>query len=152
MKYTLHQTSKLSRCLTYLNKSSYKSRNTLGKQCIAMWLKSFFMRFWILMKLRFHWIFLKLLMGPALVTISWNQVCMYIWIDRRIQKDFQPIMYVQSLLRIISFDAPAFAIKKMKPVSVKLVFLIRKSSYCFNYIHSLRKALPRGSFFFCLSD
>ena len=71
----------------------------------------------------------------------------YVWIDRRLQKDFQPTMYVQSL-RIISFDAPAFAIKKMKPVSVKLVFLIRKSSYCFNYIHSLRKALPRGSIFF----
>ena len=45
----------------------------------------------------------------------------YVWIDRRLKKDFQLIMYVQSL-RIISFDAPAFAIKKMKPVSVKLVF------------------------------
>ena len=90
LKYTVHQTSKLSRCLTYLNKSSYKSRNTLGKQCIAMKLKSFLMRILILIKLGFPWICLKLLVGPALVTISWNQVCMYELIGN-FRKLFNPL-------------------------------------------------------------
>lgn len=73
---TMHQTSKMSRCLKQIKLQIME--HLREKQCIAMWLKSFLMRIWILIKLGFHWIFLKLLMGPALVTsISWNQVCMF---------------------------------------------------------------------------
>ena len=130
----MHQTSKLSRCLKQIKlQITEHLRETMHCNVAKVFLDA---------HLNSYKTWISLDISEAFDGSSFSNYFVksgvYVWIDRQLQKDCQPIMYVQSLLRIISFDAPAFAIKKMKPVSVKLVFLIRKSSYCFNYIHSLR--------------
>ena len=73
---TMHQTSsKLSRCLKQIKLQIMEHlRETMHCNVAKVFLDAHLNSFkaWIS-----SWIFLKLLMGPALVTISWNQVCMY---------------------------------------------------------------------------
>ena len=142
----MHQTSKLSRCLKQIKLQIMEHlRETMHCNVAKVFLDAHLNSYKAWISLDISGAFDGSKFSNYFVKLG-----VYVWTDRRLQKDFQPTMYVQSL-RIISFDAPAFAIKKMKPVSVKLVFwFVNPLIVSITYTHCTKHpaSMTRGSIFF----